>query len=58
MTKASKARLLAELAKKLDYYDELILRNIDNQVAVESLQREYKKLIGTLTEIRELPTTD
>jgi uncharacterized damage-inducible protein DinB len=58
MTKASKARMLAQLAKHLAYYDELILRNIDNTEAIKSFQEEYKKLIAILTEIRDTPTTD
>lgn len=58
MTKASKARMLAELAKHLAYYDELILRNIGNEAAIKSFQEEYKKMIATLTEIRDTPTTD
>ena len=58
MTKASKARMLAELAKRLAYYDVLILRNIANEEAVKSFQEEYKKLIAILTEIRDTPTTD
>jgi hypothetical protein len=58
MTKASKARLLAEFAKHLADYDELIRRNIENETAVKSLQEEYKKLILILTDIRDTPTTD
>jgi hypothetical protein len=54
MTKASKARLLEAMAD----YDELIARNIDNEAAVKSLQEQYKKMIATLTEIRDTPTTD
>ena len=58
MTKASKARLLEAMAKHLADYDELIARNIDNEAAVKSLQEQYKKIIATLTEIRDTPTTD
>jgi flagellar biosynthesis chaperone FliJ len=56
--KASKARMLAYLEKYLEEYDDMILRNIGNEVAVKSLQEQYKKLIATLTEIRDTPTTD
>ena len=58
MTKASKGRLLAAMTKHLADYDELIARNIDNEAAVKSLQEQYKKMIATLTEIRDTPTTD
>jgi hypothetical protein len=58
MTKASKARLLEVMAKHLADYDELIARNINNEAAVKSLQEQYKKMIATLAEIRDTPTTD
>lgn len=58
MTKASKARMLAELEKRLAYYDLLILYNIGNDAAIKSLQEEYKKDIAALAAIRDTPTTD
>jgi hypothetical protein len=58
MTKASKARLLAELEKRLAYYDLLIALNMGNDAAIKSFEEEYKKDIATLTAIRDTPTTD
>jgi hypothetical protein len=58
MTKASKARMLAELEKRLAYYDLLIAFNIGNDAAIKSFEEEYKKDIATLAAIRDTPTTD
>jgi hypothetical protein len=58
MTKASKARMLAELEKRLAYYDLLIAFNIGNDAAIKSFEEEYKKDIATLAAIRDIPTTD
>lgn len=58
MTKASKARMLAELEKRLTYYDLLIAYNIGNEAAIKSFEEEYKKDIVLLAAIRDAPTTD
>ena len=58
MTKASKARMLAELEKRLAYYDLLIAYNMGNEAAVKSFEEEYKKDIALLAAIQDAPTTD
>jgi hypothetical protein len=58
MTKASKARHLAQLEKELAYLDLLMDLNSENETAVKSFQEQYKKLTITLAEIRDCPTTD
>lgn len=58
MTKATKERMIAYLEKQLLELDLLIELNTHNDSATKSLMDEYRKLIVTLSELRDLPTED
>jgi 4-alpha-glucanotransferase len=58
MTKASKARMLAFLAKHLDELDILMVLNLHDADALKSLQEQYEKTAKHLAIIRDTPTTD
>ena len=58
MTKATKERMIAYLEKQLLELDFLIELNTHNDSATKSLMDEYRELIVTLSELRDLPTED
>ena len=58
MTKATKKRMIAYLEEQLLEFDFLIELNKHNEAATDSLIQEYRKLIATLSELRDFPTED
>jgi hypothetical protein len=58
MTKEAKARMIAFYEERLNYLDELIELNKDNQVAVKMFLKQYKEMAKNLAAIRDRLTTD
>ena len=50
--------MIAYLEEQLLEFDLLIELNQHNEAAINSLMQEYRKLIATLSELRDFPTED